>query len=241
MNDFEKTRWAEKGFAEEYLSAADIQIVDRKRLLEIAKSFYEHFLGNRGGNSILDLGCGDGILTYEFLAVDDSISATLVDGSEDMLREAKQRLRGFANVRFIRASFQELLQGAGIELPCFDFVISSLAVHHLAPSEKISLFAYLYSHINNGGYFLNIDVVLSPTAALESWYVQLWRDWIVRRQTELNAYGDYENVIQKYCAPAHHSKLDTLADQMSALSSVGFREVDCYYKYGIFSIYGGRR
>ena len=30
-------------------------------------------------------------------------------------------------------------------------------------------------------------------------------------------------------------------DQINALKEIGFREVDCYYKYGIFAVFGGRK
>ncbi|NOY65253.1 MAG: class I SAM-dependent methyltransferase, partial [Nitrospirae bacterium] len=33
----------------------------------------------------------------------------------------------------------------------------------------------------------------------------------------------------------------TLEAQLDALRETGFKEVDCYYKYGVFAIYGGRR
>ncbi len=62
-------------------------------MLEILKSFYRHFLSEKEQKSILDLGCGDGMITQELFKVDNSISATLVDGSEDMLNSAKERLK----------------------------------------------------------------------------------------------------------------------------------------------------
>jgi tRNA (cmo5U34)-methyltransferase len=32
-----------------------------------------------------------------------------------------------------------------------------------------------------------------------------------------------------------------LNTQLEALQSVGFKDVDCYYKYGIFAIFGGKK
>ncbi|MCJ7604359.1 MAG: hypothetical protein MUO63_23005, partial [Desulfobulbaceae bacterium] len=32
---------------------------------------------------------------------------------------------------------------------------------------------------------------------------------------------------------------DTLESQLEVLEKIGFREVDCYCKYGIFSLFGG--
>ena len=139
MTKFDKTQWSERDFVYKYLEAADIQVIERKRLLKILKSFYKHFLGTKKQNMVLDLGCGDGILTHELLKIDNSLSATLVDGSEDMLNKAEERLADFKNINFVRASFQELLN-TDIQLPDFDLIVSSLAIHHLTTDEKRSLF-----------------------------------------------------------------------------------------------------
>jgi tRNA (cmo5U34)-methyltransferase len=32
-----------------------------------------------------------------------------------------------------------------------------------------------------------------------------------------------------------------MSDQLTSLEEIGFKEVDCYYKYGVFAIFGGRR
>lgn len=240
MTEFNKSNWAKAEFSQEYRDNADIYIVERRRLLKILKSFYKHFLCNKQQKKVLDLGCGDGIITHEFLKVDDFLSATLVDGSEDMLDKAKERLRGFKNIQFIKASFQEVLE-KNILHQTFDFVVSSLAIHHLTMKEKIALFKNIYSHLNINGYFLNIDVILAPTEILEQWYLSLWRDWIAERKTILGIEGDFfDDIIDRY-KNNKDNKPDTLENQLNALKDIGFRNVDCFYKYGIFSMYGGRK
>jgi len=240
MAGFDKTRWAEEDFARKYLEGADINVVDRWRLLKILQSFYNHFHGERKQNRVLDLGCGDGIIAHALLKIDSSLSATLIDGSEDMLHKAKKRLAGFKNVQYIRASFQELLS-TDIKLPEFEFIVSSLAIHHLTRGEKKSLFKYLYAHLTPGGHFVNIDIILSPTEALESWYMKLWVEWIIEKRSALHLELSSEDVTRDYKEKEHYSKLDTLARQLNALEEIGFQDVDCYYKHGIFTMYGGSR
>jgi ubiquinone/menaquinone biosynthesis C-methylase UbiE len=133
---------------------------------------------------MLDLGCGDGIITSVIAEIDDSISATLVDGSAEMLAKAKERLSELKTARYIQASFQKLIQEDALD-QTYDFAGSSLAIHHLTMGEKISLFRMIYSHLNPGSRFVNIDVVLAPNEALEQWYLSLWKDWIDERKTAL--------------------------------------------------------
>ncbi len=156
------------------------------------------------------------------------------------MHKAKERLAGFRDIRFIKASFQELLS-ADIQLPDFGFTVSSLAIHHLTMSEKKSFFNYIYSRLDKGGYFVNIDVILSPTEALEGWYLKLWQEWIIEKKTVLELEGDYSYIIRNYQESNHYNKLDTLTDQLNALREAGFKDVDCFYKYGVFSMYGGKK
>ncbi|MFA6056494.1 MAG: class I SAM-dependent methyltransferase, partial [Thermodesulfovibrionales bacterium] len=109
MTDFTDSKWTNAEFSRNYLDKADIYIVERKRMFSILRSFMSHFLSAPGQKKLLDLGCGDGIITWELLQVDGSLSATLLDGSGDMLEKARKRLSKFGDFRYIQASFQELL------------------------------------------------------------------------------------------------------------------------------------
>jgi tRNA (cmo5U34)-methyltransferase len=240
MTESEMLHWEQRDFAHRYLEEADIRIPDRRRMLALVRSFYVHFLAPRKWNSVLDLGCGDGVLTHELLGVDDSISATLVDGSEDMLQKARERLAGFDRIQYIRATFRDLLD-LETELPVFDFVISSLAIHHLAAREKRRLFELVFDHLPAGGHFLDFDVVLPSSDALEGWYVELWREWITEQESALRLESNADRIIGNQLEKEHHSRLDTLADQLDMLKETGFKDVDCYYKHGIFAMFGGTK
>ena len=247
MSKFEKSEWAEDKHAKEFMENADIYILERKRLFEILKSFYTHFLGEKANQrpiKVLDLGCGDGALTLELLKKDPKIKATLIDGSAEMLNNARKQLESYEGFIFIQKTFQELLEdeskGNDIIADEFDFVISSLAIHHLHTKEKEDLFGYIHEHLNSGGFFLNIETVKAPTDELESWYRVLWGEWIQKNQINMGVQESFEYLPEQYKNnPDNHP--DTLNIQLNALKSVGFQQVDCYYKYGIFAIFGGEK
>lgn len=238
MTDFNNTRWADQEFAKQYRDNANIYIVERQRMFEIMRSFFRHFLSRKKNIKVLDLGCGDGIVTRNILDVDNSISATLVDASGDMLEKAGERLKGFEEMDFIKASFQEIMENSLPERD-YDIVVSSMAIHHLNMDEKSRFFKAISAHLRPDGHFINIDVVLPPTGSLDGWYMKLWEEWMDEKRAELKAYDEPSaDVIVRYKNGAENQP-DTLDDQLDALRAAGFRDVDCYYKYGIFVVYGG--
>ncbi len=240
MTESELKQWSQRDFAHKYLEIADVMIVGRKRSLDILRSFYRYFLRGKKPNRVLDLGCGDGILARELLIIDDSITATLVDGSNDMLEKAREKLAEAVDTRFLNMSFQELISEKP-ELGEFDFAVSSLAIHHLTSNEKAELFKYVFSCLVEGGYFVIVDCTRSQAGPVEDWFLQLWRERIEERQVGLNVEADFEKMYEKYTETEHYSRVDSLQDQMNTLREVGFSEVDCYYKHGLFAMFGGKK
>ena len=240
MTGFTQSRWAKPDFSQGYRDNADLFIVERQRMLSILQSFYVNFVRDGTPKRMLDLGCGDGIVTAAIAEVDPALAATLVDGSPEMLTKAEDRLRGLAGLRIIQASFEGLTT-ANLSNAGYDFIASSLAIHHLAMAGKSALFELIHSQLKPGAWFVNIDVILAPSDRLEQWYMHLWSDWIVDRKRGLNIPGDQFNDIPRQYKDNQDNKPDTLPDQLEAMAKIGFLEVDCFYKYGIFAIFGGRR
>jgi tRNA (cmo5U34)-methyltransferase len=102
-----------------------------------------------------------------------------------------------------------------------------------------ALFQYVYHHLDPGGFFLNVDVVLSPTDDLEQWYLMLWQEWIDTHAANSQK-ASLLPVPQKYKHNLDNTP-DPLLPQLQSLEKVGFRNADCYYKYGIFAMFGGSK
>jgi len=236
MAQFEQSQWAVSEFSRNFREEADIYLPFRRQFIAITKQFYNHFHTRKTTVTVLDLGCGDGLFIQELLQSHSPTRIVLVDGSADMLTAAAKRLGNHPNVIFKHASFQELL--ANDPLPeTFDFIYSSLAIHHLPFVEKKKLYGYIHAHLAEGGHFVHYDVVLPRSAALEKWYLSLWRQWIaghpdkVRREQLLGIPEQYKGNPDNLPDP--------LESQLEALRDIGFRDVDCYCKYGIFCLFGG--
>ena len=136
------------------------------------------------------------------------------------------------------ASFQQLLTNDPLD-ESFDFVYSSFAIHHLAFTEKKELYAYIHKRLSPGGCFVHNDVVCPPFDELEDWYLSLWRQWIEEHPAKERR-EDFLGVPEQYKSSPDEMP-DTLESQQEALKDVGFRNVDCYFKYGIFCLFGGSK
>jgi len=234
---FDRSRWADRKFSQDYRDEASYYLPFRQLFVEVTKSVVEHFLAHKTTIKLLDLGCGDGFFVERFNPGPDD-DVVLIDGSNEMLEASKRRLSTYGNIRYIRSSFQELVMSDPLSEK-FDLVFSSLAIHHLVQNDKFNLYRYIYDHLEENGIFINYDVVLAPSDRLEDWYISFWQQYIDRNdQTEIN---DRMKMIPYSYKDNPDNVPDTLEDQINALKKIGFSNIDCYFKFGVFCLFGGTK
>lgn len=76
--------------------------------------------------------------------------------------------------------------------------------------------------------------MLASTEALDRLY---WDEW----ERQARAAGAPEEEFAGVEERAKYDKPAKLDDQLEWLREAGFADVDCYYKYLMFAVYGGRR
>jgi len=239
--NFSKSYWTNDEFANEFLQDSDIYIPQRKQVLQLIKLLFSFYSDKIKHPHIIDLGCGDGAITKALLGVNDTLLSTMIDGSEHMLESAKKNIPS-ANIKeIINISFQELY-GSSVIKDNADFIVSSLAIHHLNEIEKNQLFKYVYTKLNLGGVFINYDPVLSPSQELEQFELNMWKDWILNYEAAINPRRDKS---LDYIPSQYKSNKDnvpsTLDSQLAMLRNAGFLDVNLFYKYGLFCLFGGRK
>ena len=239
MNEFEKSNWNKPEYSQKYLDEADIYIPEREKLLRIFVSFYRKFIASDKKKKILDLGCGNGILSKTLYNQNGNLEIVVTDGSKDMLNEAKKELNGMPVLEFCQISFEEIIQGK-FQRGLFDFIVSSFAIHHLNFSQKKKLFKKIFELMNSNAFFINIDVVESKYENYNHWYYDLWKEEIIYKQTLLNLNKSYDQIPEEAKKkPENH--YDLLGAQLDALKEIGFSAVELHYKSGVFAIYGGKK
>jgi tRNA (cmo5U34)-methyltransferase len=170
-----------------------------------------------GASRVLDLGTGDGRLLALVLSVLPDAEGVALDGSEVMLERAAARFAGRTEVTTALHDMSEGLPDLGT----FDMVVSSLAIHHLEHDRKRSLYAEILGVLRPTGVFCNLEHVSSPTPELHA----RWR-------RILGIDGEPED-------PSNRC-LD-VETQLRWLRDLGFRDVDCYWKWMELALLCGSR
>jgi tRNA (cmo5U34)-methyltransferase len=178
---------------------------------------------------IMDLGCGTGTITKLMKLRFKNANITCLDLAENMIQMAKIKLDQFNDIDYIMGDFYHF------EFPeKYDVIVSSLALHHLVTDEdKKGFYKKIYDALNEGGVFLNADVVLGSNDYLNELYLEKWKEF-------MNKKVSMEEIEQKWIPAAeeedHPAKL---MDHIEWLRDIGFKDVDVIWKHYGGAVYGG--
>ena len=212
--------WSSSDHAAEYLSRAEFvphRTEGESALLEFIPP---------STRRILDLGTGDGRLLAlvkgelsERLRSEETsprVEAVAVDFSPAMLEAAARRFAGDPSVTIKIHNLDYPLPDLGK----FDAVVSCFAIHHVTHERKRALYAEIYSLLNPGGVFCNLEHVASPTERLH--------DEMLSHLDKTPETEDPSN------------KLLDVETQLQWLREIGFADVDCHWKWREFALLAGR-
>lgn len=204
-------------------------------------------LGARGEalERLLDVGCGNGVLSAAVMERHPGSRATLVDFSEPMLEAARSNLAPFGErCRIARADLSSEEWSASIrEDGPFDAVVSGFAIHHLTDERKRALYREIFGLLKPGGMFVNSDHVSSSTTWLESVFNDLLIDAFYEHQRQRGSGMTREQVASEYVNrdDRETNLLAPVEEQCRWLRDIGFQDVDCYFKLFELSVFGGRK
>ena len=185
----------------------------------------------------LNLGGGTGILSERLLDQFTETDCTLIKASETQRDAARERLSAFGDrVEILGGDF------ARIDLPRdFDLVISLGRFHQLGDIERRGLYRSAYSILLPGGQLSIGDEVHGTTPRLEAMYQSAWADEIPNQDNKILG-GEIldlepDRILNEGCEP----KGIYLNNDLAWLATVGFRDVDIFYKNLRYAVYGARR
>jgi len=214
--------------------ARDEQIATILALLPFAR---------RSSFRVVELGCGEGALTFGILDCFPKASATALDRSPTMLRRAADCLSCFAS----RVSIEPFDLDAKdwlSRLESADCVVSSLCLHHLSAGDKQRLFAEVYNHLSQRGAFLIADLVEPQGPEARALFAETWDRRVEAQSTsETGSPQLFERFVEEkwntYRFPDPGDRPSPLFEQLTWLKTVGFAVVDCFWLQAGHAIYGG--
>jgi tRNA (cmo5U34)-methyltransferase len=186
----------------------------------------------RGGETrplrVLDLGAGTGLFASLLLERYPDAEIHLLDASDGMLEQARQRFAGHPAISFSLGD----MATADISGP-WDLVISALAIHHLDDNAKQALFRRIRAALRPGGLFVNAEQVLGPTPQAEQRYAAIWLE-------QVHAAGVPEAEIAKAQERMLHDRCASTEDQLAWMRAASLGDVDCSFKAWRFAVLSGR-
>lgn len=193
--------WTNNEFVARYLNRAD----GFPHRAEGESVLLEQVPGN--ARRVLDLGTGDGRLLAMLQAGRPEMHGVGLDFSEVMLDAARERFVDDEHVELVQHDLSEPLP----ELGRFDVVISSFAIHHLDHDRKRSLYGEVFDLLEPGGVFANFEHVASPTHRLHLAFFEAIGEPIENEDPS--------------------DRLLDVQTQIEWLRTLGFDDVDCYWKW----------
>ena len=197
---------------------------------------------------ILDLCCGEGLLTRALLDKFPESHVYGLDGSPKMIAYIEKALAAYGE-RFKAKQFDL----AASDWREFSFpvhaVVSSLAIHHLDGTEKQALFKDMASILIPGGSFIIADLTEPMDRFGQKLAADTWDETVRQRSLDLDGdlrgYNSFRELGWNHYAqsepdPESIDKPSSLFDQLKWLEQAGFTDVDVFWMKAGHAIFGGR-
>lgn len=198
---------------------------------------------NPSVTTVLDLGCGDGILGQAVLDLYPHARVVFADFSEPMLEAARKRMAGnkrctFIHVDYGKTGWERILSP---DPSLFEVVISGFSIHHQPDRRKKEIYAEIYNLLAPGGIFLNLEHVASSSPWVERRFEEYFVD-ALHAYHQNNASGKTRQQVDEeyYSRPDKTANiLAPVESQCNWLREIGFTDVDCYLKIFELALFGG--
>ncbi len=176
---------------------------------------------------VIDLGCGTGTISCAVKYAYPKAKITCVDISGKMLKVAASKLSDASGATFINRNFYDFSFDKK-----YDAVVSSLALHHMVTKQdKLEFYRKIYSCLNAGGVFINADVVLASTDALQERYMEQWKSFMCKNVST-------DEVDNKWIPTYYEEDRPvSMMDHFEMLKNAGFEVMDVVWKFYNFAVY----
>jgi tRNA (cmo5U34)-methyltransferase len=214
-------------------------------LLDVQEDLIRRLLSKyeRRIKRFVDLGSGDGAMSELVLSAEPASEAVLVDFSEPMLDRAPRRLERFpGRWQAITGDLADPSWLEGLPDGSHDAAVSAFAIHHLPAVRKRRLFSELFTLLEPGGIFVNMDFV-SVDGPLQGMFDEQMVANLVRSERERGGERSPEQVERDFLQQkdTHEDRPDSAEDQVQWLRDAGFDATEVYFKWGEAAVFGATK
>lgn len=190
---------------------------------DLLKSLFTTLPTDFRPKTILDLGAGNGNVTFLAMQVFPEADYVLVDASAKMINHCAQRFGGADQFIYKERYFQEL----SFLSQSLDLIVAGLSLHHLQAGEKQALFRSAYEWLRPGGIFTAADLYVDKT--MEEEHEQVLQDWERIAREQGSTTDDWEYLMD------HYQKYDfphSFEDQLQWLHEAQFKTTKIVWVQG---------
>lgn len=180
---------------------------------------------------ILELGCGTGNLTVRLAEKFPDAELHLADFSAGMIAQCEARVGPHAKIIPHVEDFRRL----AFPPASLDLAASTISLHHLTDAEKQTLFRSIFDWLRPGGVFVFSDQFAGKTEETYARHQHHWREaarQLGATEQEWTAWMEHQ---------AAHDYHSPIWDQMRWLAEAGFVDVDCPWRYLLWTVLIARR
>ncbi len=225
-----------------YDAEMEIMHPNRAKMVEVALEILPFDANER--LTAVDLGVGTGYSTQRFLDSFPASTVYAIDGSEEMIEIARERLKAYEGSVEYRLGDFKALDSLTADLSDVDVVFSSYALHHLDRGEKETTMRDALTLLRDGGWFINADIIVAETDEVEERIQVLRAQGVVARAAGLDErFRDVASTRQFLTAmEAVEGDMPlTLREDLAALDGAGFRDVATWWQEYREAVTAGRK
>ncbi|AVK84251.1 16S rRNA (cytosine(1402)-N(4))-methyltransferase [Lysinibacillus sp. B2A1] len=200
-----ETTWQREDVTQHYLEQVRGGIPFGAEQAGLMLQIVDHFV--KEPKTIMDLGCGNGLLAKILLRTYSIANAICIDHSSPMIEQAKINMASYQKRCELHVGdFSQQIERYA-EANSVDVIVSGYAIHHLPHNMKKALYTDIYKLLKPSGIFINIEHTASVTEELEKLHDKLFIDHL----TAFNK-GDRDEIAFEYYS--RPDKVDNILELM---------------------------
>lgn len=144
-----------------------------------------------------------------------------IDNSIDMIEESKKRFKDYKNISLLNIDITSDV----LHIENASFITSILTIQFLNKKDRQPLLQKIYNGLNKGGAFVLVEKVIGNNARFDEMFIEMYHDFkLTQGFTE-------QEIFSKSRAIRGIMQPNTINENLELLNSVGFSDVDIFFKW----------